>query len=135
MSSDGGSDNDGSTSPVRPSSSALCRPLEAAVRGAGALAREAFGKPVKTWLKDRSSPVSEIDMAVDELLRDELAAIAPDAGMLLKLQSGQWTIGRPDFGTAILHTLKRLFSDSRGGFESLDRHGVCSIMAAALHGR
>jgi myo-inositol-1(or 4)-monophosphatase len=52
------------------------------VRSAGALARDAFGKPIKTWLKDRSSPVTEIDMAVDALLRRELAAIAPDAGWL-----------------------------------------------------
>jgi myo-inositol-1(or 4)-monophosphatase len=73
---------DGSHALVRDPSSALCRQLEAAVRRAGEFAREAFGKPVKTWLKDRSSPVTEIDMAVDEQLRDELAAIAPDAGWL-----------------------------------------------------
>jgi myo-inositol-1(or 4)-monophosphatase len=73
---------DGSNPLVRPAWSALGRLLEAAVRNAGALAREAFGKPVKTWLKDHGSPVSEIDMAVDALLRRELAAIAPDAGWL-----------------------------------------------------
>jgi len=73
---------DGSNPLVRPPSSALCASLEAVVRGAGALAREAFGKPIKTWLKERGSPVTEIDMAVDALLRRELAMIAPDAGWL-----------------------------------------------------
>jgi len=73
---------DGSNPFVRPPSSALCASLEAVVRGAGALAREAFGKPIKTWLKERGSPVTEIDMAVDALLRRELAMIAPDAGWL-----------------------------------------------------
>jgi myo-inositol-1(or 4)-monophosphatase len=68
----------------RPSSvlrSPLAEQVAAAVRGAGALAREAFGKPVKTWLKG-TSPVSEIDIAVDVLLKQHLAAIAPDAGWL-----------------------------------------------------
>jgi myo-inositol-1(or 4)-monophosphatase len=68
-------------SAVRPPSSVLCHRIAAAVRGAGALAREAFGKPVKTWLKG-TSPVSEIDIAVDVLLKRQLAAIAPDAGWL-----------------------------------------------------
>ena len=72
-------------SAVRHPSSVLCNPLAqqvaAAVRGAGALAREAFGKPIKTWLKG-TSPVSEIDIAVNVLLKQQLAAIAPDAGWL-----------------------------------------------------
>jgi myo-inositol-1(or 4)-monophosphatase len=82
MSGDDGSDHNGSTSPVRPPLSVLCRQLEGAVRRAGEFAREAFGKPIKTWLKERSSPVTEIDMAVDAQLRRELATIAPDAGWL-----------------------------------------------------
>jgi myo-inositol-1(or 4)-monophosphatase len=61
---------------------ALARGLEAAVREAGELARQAFGKPVKTWLKDESSPVSEVDIAVNVLLRQRLTVIAPDAGWL-----------------------------------------------------
>ena len=79
---DGQGEGDGSNPPVPPPSSDICRLLEAAVRSAGALAREAFGKPIKTWFKGRGSPVSEIDMAVDALLRRELAMIAPDAGWL-----------------------------------------------------
>src|SRR6516165_2793097 len=71
-----------SNPPVRAPASAIGRVLEAAVHDAGALARKAFGKPIKTWLKDGASPVTEIDMAVDALLRRELARIAPDAGWL-----------------------------------------------------
>jgi myo-inositol-1(or 4)-monophosphatase len=47
--------------------------LTAAVREAGALALEMFQRPLKTWLKEGSSPVSEADIAVDELLRERLA--------------------------------------------------------------
>src|SRR5579864_4446166 len=79
---DGQGEGDGSNPPVSSPASAICRLLEATVRDAGALAREAFGKPIKTWLKDRGSPVSEIDMAVDALLQRELAIIAPEAGWL-----------------------------------------------------
>jgi myo-inositol-1(or 4)-monophosphatase len=62
--------------------SALAQQLAAAVHDAGALARNAFGKPMKTWFKDQSSPVSEVDIAVDAMLKQRLAAIAPDAGWL-----------------------------------------------------
>jgi myo-inositol-1(or 4)-monophosphatase len=61
---------------------ALAPAFAAAVREGGALARDAFGKPMKTWLKDHSSPVSEADIAVDDLLKTRLAALAPDAGWL-----------------------------------------------------
>jgi myo-inositol-1(or 4)-monophosphatase len=56
--------------------------LEGVVREAGALAHKAFGTRVRTWVKERDSPVSEIDIAVDRLLKERLAAIAPDAGWL-----------------------------------------------------
>jgi myo-inositol-1(or 4)-monophosphatase len=56
--------------------------LAAAVREVGALAREAFGKPVKTWLKNKTSPVTEVDIAVDALLRLRLAAVVPAAAWL-----------------------------------------------------
>ena len=49
--------------------------LEAAVREAGALARAMFGAPLKNWTKGpTSSPVSEADIAVDDLLRERLTA-------------------------------------------------------------
>jgi myo-inositol-1(or 4)-monophosphatase len=48
--------------------------LEAAVREAGSLARSMFGTPLKTWTKGpTASPVSEADIAVDNLLRERLA--------------------------------------------------------------
>jgi myo-inositol-1(or 4)-monophosphatase len=52
------------------------------MREAGAAARAAFGGPVKAWVKDNSSPVSEVDIAINQLLQERLAAIAPDAGWL-----------------------------------------------------
>jgi myo-inositol-1(or 4)-monophosphatase len=47
--------------------------LAACVREAGALALSMFGKPLKTWTKGESSPVSAADIAVDNLLRERLA--------------------------------------------------------------
>jgi myo-inositol-1(or 4)-monophosphatase len=47
--------------------------LEAGVREAGALALSMFGKPVDNWTKgEAQSPVSEVDIAVDNLLRERL---------------------------------------------------------------
>jgi myo-inositol-1(or 4)-monophosphatase len=49
--------------------------LEAAVREAGALALSMFQTPLKNWTKGPSlSPVSEADIAVDNLLRERLIA-------------------------------------------------------------
>jgi myo-inositol-1(or 4)-monophosphatase len=56
--------------------------LAVAVREAGSLARAAFGTGIRTWFKNQTSPVSEIDIAVNDLLRGRLAAIAPDAAWL-----------------------------------------------------
>ena len=61
---------------------ALARKLATVVREAGVLAREAFGKPMKTWVKQHNSPVSEVDIAVNVLLQQRLTAIAPEAGWL-----------------------------------------------------
>ena len=53
----------------------LAERLQAAVREAGALARSMFGTPLKNWTKGpTSSPVSEADIAVDDLLRARLGA-------------------------------------------------------------
>ncbi len=62
--------------------SSLAAGLAAAVREAGALALNAYRKPIKTWFKEHNSPVSEIDIAVDALLRQRLAKLAPDAAWL-----------------------------------------------------
>jgi myo-inositol-1(or 4)-monophosphatase len=56
--------------------------LNAAVREAGQLALARFGKPVQQWTKNQSSPVSEVDIAVDRLLRQRLAEETPGFGWL-----------------------------------------------------
>ena len=57
--------------------------LAAAVREAGQLALSLFGKPIKTWTKGPSqSPVTEADIAADDLLRERLSATAPDIAWL-----------------------------------------------------
>jgi myo-inositol-1(or 4)-monophosphatase len=53
-----------------------------AVREAGALALSFFRTDLRNWTKGHSSPVSEADIAVDELLRGRLMAERPDYGML-----------------------------------------------------
>ena len=55
--------------------------LAAAVREAGALALTTFRGQPKNWIKGKSSPVSEADLAVDALLRERLIGIR-DAGWL-----------------------------------------------------
>jgi myo-inositol-1(or 4)-monophosphatase len=55
--------------------------LAAAVREAGTLALKTFRGQIKSWIKGKSSPVSEADLAVDALLRERLLAIH-DAGWL-----------------------------------------------------
>jgi myo-inositol-1(or 4)-monophosphatase len=60
----------------------LADALERVVREAGALARGAFGTRIRTWVKEHNSPVSEIDIALDRLLRDRLTALAPEAAWL-----------------------------------------------------
>ena len=54
--------------------------LAAILREAGAIALKTFRMPLKSWLKNQSSPVSEADMAVDAFLRQRLAS--PDCGWL-----------------------------------------------------
>jgi myo-inositol-1(or 4)-monophosphatase len=56
--------------------------LTAAVREAGALALRTFGKPLKSWKKSGDSPVTEADIAVDELLRTRLLGAEADYGWL-----------------------------------------------------
>jgi myo-inositol-1(or 4)-monophosphatase len=56
--------------------------LVAAVREAGALALKSFQTPLKSWIKDKTSPVSEADIAVDNLLRARLAGSPPGVGWL-----------------------------------------------------
>lgn len=61
----------------------LLRGLEAVMRDAGALARATAARPYKHWTKGHDrSPVSEADIAVNDLLREKLTALVPGAGWL-----------------------------------------------------
>src|SRR3569833_4211967 len=56
--------------------------LSATVREAGALALSMFQTTLKTWTKGASSPVSEADIAVNDLIERRLRQGAPDYGWL-----------------------------------------------------
>jgi len=52
------------------------------VRAAGALALRMFRTELRNWTKGKSSPVSEADIAVNDLLHSRLAAATPAYGWL-----------------------------------------------------
>ena len=52
------------------------------VREAGALALSLFRTELKSWIKGASSPVSEADIAVNDLLEQRLRSATPDYGWL-----------------------------------------------------
>jgi len=52
------------------------------VREAGALARSMFRTELRNWTKGASSPVSEADIAVNDLLETRLRSATPDYGWL-----------------------------------------------------
>jgi myo-inositol-1(or 4)-monophosphatase len=56
--------------------------LRDSVREAGALALSLFRTELKNWTKGASSPVSEADIAVNDLLEQRLRAATPDYGWL-----------------------------------------------------
>ena len=56
--------------------------LVQAMRMGGALALSFFGTPVRQWTKGTASPVSEADIAVNDLLRQTLCGTDCDAGWL-----------------------------------------------------
>jgi myo-inositol-1(or 4)-monophosphatase len=56
--------------------------LEEAVREAGHIARRFFGGPFKRWQKDKGSPVTEADLAIDAFLSERLRRARPDYGWL-----------------------------------------------------
>jgi myo-inositol-1(or 4)-monophosphatase len=61
----------------------LKEPLEAVMREAGELARVTARRPFKRWTKGNDdSPVSEGDIAVNDLLRERLGELLPGAGWL-----------------------------------------------------
>ena len=56
--------------------------LQETVREAGRLALSMFGTELRTWTKGASSPVSEADIAVNDLLEAKLRPATPDYGWL-----------------------------------------------------
>jgi myo-inositol-1(or 4)-monophosphatase len=56
--------------------------LKDTVREAGVLALSLFRTDLKKWIKGASSPVSEADIAVNDLLEQRLRAATPDYGWL-----------------------------------------------------
>jgi myo-inositol-1(or 4)-monophosphatase len=56
--------------------------LKDTVREAGALALSLFRTELKNWIKGASSPVSEADIAVNDLLESRLRSATPDYGWL-----------------------------------------------------
>ena len=56
--------------------------LRDTVREAGALALSLFRTELKNWIKGASSPVSEADIAVNDLVERRLRAATPDYGWL-----------------------------------------------------
>ena len=56
--------------------------LTKTVREAGALAQSLFRTELKNWIKGASSPVSEADIAVNDLLEERLRSATPDYGWL-----------------------------------------------------
>ena len=56
--------------------------LQDTVREAGALAQSMFRTELKKWTKGASSPVSEADIAVNDLLEARLRGATPDYGWL-----------------------------------------------------
>ncbi len=69
------------TSP-RETSSPEARLLKETVREAGALALSLFRTELREWTKGSSSPVSEADIAVNELIEERLRSATPDYGWL-----------------------------------------------------
>ncbi|MBW7962832.1 3'(2'),5'-bisphosphate nucleotidase CysQ [Bradyrhizobium sp. BR 10261] len=56
--------------------------LQDTVREAGSLAQSMFRTTLKKWIKGASSPVSEADIAVNDLLEARLRGATPDYGWL-----------------------------------------------------
>ncbi len=56
--------------------------LDDVVREAGALALSLFRTELKSWTKGKSSPVSEADIAVNDLIEQRLRSATPDYGWL-----------------------------------------------------
>lgn len=72
---------------ILPSAASDLALIEAAARAGGALAREAFGRKLDVAWKESpfaadKSPVTEVDLAIDALLKERLTGAQPDYGWL-----------------------------------------------------
>jgi myo-inositol-1(or 4)-monophosphatase len=66
------------------------------VREAGALALSLFRTELKNWTKGASSPVSEADIAVNDLIQQQLQSARPDYGWLSEESADDETrLGKP----------------------------------------
>ena len=61
---------------------ALAQGIAAAAADAGQMALARWRTDVRIWEKDEGSPVCEVDLDVDRMLRARLGALIPDAGWL-----------------------------------------------------
>ncbi len=78
---------------VKPRDAAL---LADTVREAGALALSLFRTELKNWTKGASSPVSEADIAVNDLVESRLRSATPDYGWLSEESADDETrLGKP----------------------------------------
>jgi myo-inositol-1(or 4)-monophosphatase len=70
--------------------------LSETVREAGALAKAMFRTELKNWTKGASSPVSEADIAVNDLVEQRLRSATPDYGWLSEESADDDTrLGKP----------------------------------------
>jgi myo-inositol-1(or 4)-monophosphatase len=70
--------------------------LTETVRAAGALALSLFRTELKNWTKGASSPVSEADIAVNDLIQQQLRSARPDYGWLSEESADDETrLGKP----------------------------------------
>lgn len=70
--------------------------LTETVREAGALALSMFRTELKNWIKGASSPVSEADIAVNDLVEQRLRSATPDYGWLSEESADDDTrLGKP----------------------------------------
>ena len=70
--------------------------LTETVREAGALALALFRTELKNWTKGASSPVSEADIAVNDLVESRLRSATPDYGWLSEESADDETrLGKP----------------------------------------
>ena len=132
--------------------------LTAAVREAGALALSYFGADVKVWRKKHGDPVSEADIAVNDLLRERLCSPRPGYGWLSEESDDDaarfaaarvWTVdpidgtrafldGTPEFTVSVALVVDRepaaaiVFNPASDEFFAAVRGGGASLNGAAI---